>query len=157
LGWGDLHEGGSDPHLMINRSRGQTGQEVYTKQPKTAAGRRRVDLPAFVANALRQYRAQQVDRGVPVGPENDVWSGPCGQITPNGLTGKYRDFIAARGLPKVRFHDLRHTFATHRIREGWSPTAIQRVMGHASVAITFGTYGHVFPEDAARMASQVDA
>ena len=54
--------------------------------------------------------------------------------------------IAAHaGLPNVRFHDLRHFFASMLIAQGESAKYVCDQMGHSSIQVTFDTYGHLFP------------
>lgn len=50
------------------------------------------------------------------------------------------------GLPKIRFHDLRHTFATVLLSRGTHPKVVQEMLGHASVSQTMDTYSHVLPD-----------
>ena len=55
-------------------------------------------------------------------------------------------------LPKIRFHDLRHTHATHLLKAGVHPKVAQERLGHATIAVTLDLYSHVMPgmqEDAA--------
>ncbi len=59
-----------------------------------------------------------------------------------------RDFwgsLRRAGLRRIRFHDLRHTFAALLIAEGAHAKAIQEAMGHSSIAVTMNTYGHLMP------------
>jgi hypothetical protein len=54
--------------------------------------------------------------------------------------------IAAHaGLSRVRFHDLRHFFASMLIAQGESAKYVCDQMGHSSIQVTFDTYGHLFP------------
>jgi integrase len=46
----------------------------------------------------------------------------------------------------VRFHDLRHTAAALMVAEGAHALAVSRRLGHSSIAVTFDTYGHLFPD-----------
>jgi integrase len=48
--------------------------------------------------------------------------------------------------PTVRFHDLRHTFATLMLKGGEHPKVVQEMMGHANINITLDTYSHVLPD-----------
>ena len=64
----------------------------------------------------------------------------------------------AAGLePSIRFHDLRHAFASALISAGCSVKAVQRALGHASASITLDTYGHLWPGDEDRIRQAVDA
>jgi integrase len=60
-----------------------------------------------------------------------------------------RDFwplLKQVGLRRIRFHDLRHTFATLLIDQGESPKYIQAQLGHASIQATMDRYGHLLPD-----------
>ena len=48
-------------------------------------------------------------------------------------------------LPHVRFHDLRHTHATHLLKQGVHPKIVSERLGHSNIAITLDTYSHVLP------------
>jgi site-specific recombinase XerD len=57
-----------------------------------------------------------------------------------------RPAVKRAGLPDdVRYHDLRHTYARLLIAEGAHPRAIMERLGHSSIQVTLGTYGHLFP------------
>jgi integrase len=57
-----------------------------------------------------------------------------------------RPAVKRAGLPDdVRYHDLRHTYARLLIAEGAHPRAITERLGHSSIQVTLGTYGHLFP------------
>ena len=59
-------------------------------------------------------------------------------------------------LPRVRFHDLRHSHATHMLASGIHPKIAQERLGHATVAITLDLYSHVLPGMQADAAVRVD-
>ncbi len=55
-------------------------------------------------------------------------------------------FVATKpGLPTIRFHDLRHTFATLMFSNGEHPKIVQEILGHAQITLTLDTYSHVLP------------
>ncbi len=62
--------------------------------------------------------------------------------------------VARTGLPKIRFHDLRHAHATHLLAKGVHPKVASERLGHSNVGITLDLYSHVIPgmqEDAASL------
>jgi len=68
----------------------------------------------------------------------------------------WRPTAARAGLPGVRFHDLRHHFASALIASGCSIKAVQAAMGHESAQITLDTYGHLWPSDTDRIRGAVE-
>jgi integrase len=58
--------------------------------------------------------------------------------------------LTAAGLAHIRFHDLRHTFASLLIQQGESLAYVRDQMGHASIQITVDTYGHLVPGETGR-------
>ena len=72
---------------------------------------------------------------------------------PDRFSAAWPEFLARRGLPHVRFHDLRHAHATFMLMQGVHPKVVSERLGHASIGITLDTYSHVLPtmqEQAAR-------
>lgn len=66
----------------------------------------------------------------------------------DGTNLTYREFnrvLKAVELPKIKFHGLRHSFATYLLSEGENPKIVQEMLGHSSIGITMDTYSHVVP------------
>ncbi len=59
---------------------------------------------------------------------------------------KFIPTLKEAGLKKIRFHDLRHTYASIQIDLGANPKYIQSQMGHSSIRITLDTYGHLMKD-----------
>ncbi len=63
--------------------------------------------------------------------------------------------LTAAGLPRMRFHDLRHTFASLLIDQGENVVYIQKQLGHSKPTVTLDIYGHLMekhrPEAAAKL------
>jgi integrase len=57
-----------------------------------------------------------------------------------------KPLLKRAGLPQIRFHDLRHTFATLLLSRGTHPKVIQEMLGHANISQTMDTYSHVLPD-----------
>jgi len=69
--------------------------------------------------------------------------------------------IRHAGVPRIRFHDLRHTAATLRLAAGTHPKVVQEMLGHANISITLDTYSHAVPgmqaDSAEKMAALIEA
>ncbi len=57
----------------------------------------------------------------------------------------FQPLLAAAGLPKIRFHDLRHSAATLLLTQGIHPKIVQERLGHANISVTVDIYSHVLP------------
>lgn len=57
----------------------------------------------------------------------------------------FKPMLKRAGVPRIRFHDLRHTAATLALKEGVHPKIVQEILGHSQIAITLDTYSHVLP------------
>lgn len=70
----------------------------------------------------------------------------------------WKPAVNAAGLPEqLRVHDLRHICAALLIQQGAHPKAIQAHLGHSTITVTMDLYGHLFPDDAARLADALEA
>lgn len=70
-----------------------------------------------------------------------------GSIHPRTLSESFARLVRSAGVPKIRFHDLRHTYATVALRDGVNPKIVSERLGHDSVAFTFDVYTHFLPGD----------
>ncbi|MDD5605669.1 MAG: tyrosine-type recombinase/integrase [Dehalococcoidales bacterium] len=61
------------------------------------------------------------------------------------LSGNFRKIVRAAGLSSIRFHNLRHTFASLTLLSGAPPEVISEALGHSSVAFTMDVYSHIIP------------
>src|SRR5713101_4121478 len=62
------------------------------------------------------------------------------------VTHHFQRLLEQAGLPKRRFHDLRHSCATLLLAQGVSPRVVMEVLGHSQISLTMNTYAHVLPE-----------
>ena len=69
----------------------------------------------------------------------------------------FSKWIRRTGLPRIRFHDLRHTHATQGLLENIHPKIISERLGHSSVGITLDTYSHVLPGMQEEAVTRIDA
>lgn len=133
-------------------------------EPKTARGRRTIDLDPATVMALRRWLVAQKAERLAAGPAwrdlGLVFARANGEPLGEIIGHRFDRLVEQSGLPRVRFHDLRHTHATLLLAAGVPAHVVSRRLGHASEAFTLMQYGHVLPgqqRDAAeRMAAMVD-
>ena len=125
--------------------------EARTGEPKTRAGRRNIALDPATVAALRSHRVQQAqhrlafggrwqDTGLVVTREDGSPASP--QIFSKSFVAEARK----AGLPRIRLHDLRHSWATAALGAGVPAKVVSERLGHANIAITLDTYSHVMPQ-----------
>ena len=128
--------------LSVRRALLDAGGHREIADPKTAKGRRRVDLPDLAVSALQTHRVQLA---ATPHPESWVFTDVRGGTLrrSNFLRRNWAPLLASAGLDGVRFHDLRHTCASFLLAAGTHPKVVQERLGHATIGITLDTYSHV--------------
>ena len=121
-------------------------KETTTKTHKI----RRVDVSpqlASVLQALKETRQIEASLAGQTMPEW-VFLSPTGhRLNDDLLRAAFHACLETAGLRRVRFHDLRHTYASLMIQQGANPKYIQQQLGHGSISITLDIYSHLFPGD----------
>lgn len=133
------------------------------KEPKTSHSRRRVAMTPKLALYLREYRAERESLywqlRQPLTLDSLVFANIEGKpLDPCVLSHDFARIVKRAGLRGVRFHDLRHTFASLMLLRGAKPKVISEALGHASVAFTMDTYSHIIEgmqEDAMALLDEV--
>jgi integrase len=134
--------------LVTTQARRAGDPGMAWSEPKTDKGWRTVALDAETVALLRAHRANQLEERLAAGPEYDdqdlviatVFGKP---VHPKTLTWYFSRAVRRTGLPKIRLHDLRHSYATLALKAGIHPRVVQERLGHANVGITLDTYSHV--------------
>jgi integrase len=78
-------------------------------------------------------------------------------LDPSWQTNRFNEVLLKLGLPKIRFHDLRHTAATVLLFQGVHPKVVSEMLGHATITLKLDTYSHVGPIMHEQVAAQMDA
>jgi integrase len=130
--------------------------------PKSPRSRRTVTLPAVVVEALRAHRTRQEGERRRAGTEWEDWSlvftTPLGRpLDASNVTHVFQRHLERAGLPRQRFHDLRHACASLLLAQGVSPRVVMEVLGHSQITLTLDTYSHVIPALQADAAARMDA
>lgn len=130
---------------------------VRESDTKTEAGNRVMALDPQTLQALLDYVASWAEERRLLGQSSRllfVW--PDGTpVHPDTITELFGKHLAAAGLPKIRLHDLRHSYASAALKSGVSPKVVSERLGHTSAAFTMQTYMHVIPGMDAAAAHQV--
>ena len=66
--------------------------------------------------------------------------------SPDYISHRFNDLLKKHGLPHIRFHEIRHTFATHALTSGVDAKTLAGILGHTNASFTLDTYTHVTPD-----------
>ena len=119
----------------------EKGKPLTTGDTKTYAGTRKIVLPPSTAQLLRERKKTAPTEWIfpnPFDPEQP--------IAPGTAYNRLKALLKETGLPDIRFHDLRHTFATHAIASGVDAKTLSGILGHTNASFTLDTYTHVTPD-----------
>ncbi len=136
--------------LSIDEATAEVGGKVIFGTPKTHTCRV-VPFPAFLAGPLTELIAGR-------GPDELLFTAPGGGVLRN-TNFRSRVFEHAKadlGLGALRIHDLRHTAASLAVAAGANVKVVQRMLGHASAAMTLDVYTGLFAEDLDSVAERLD-
>jgi integrase len=134
--------------LRVQKQLQRIDGKLVLTEPKTARSRRTIALPPFAVDAIRHHRVRQLEERLAAGERwHDsglVFTSTVG--TPLEPRNTLRDFhrtLRLAGLPRKRFHDLRHTCATLLLIQGEDLWVVMDVLGHSQITLTANTYQHV--------------
>lgn len=147
--------------LAIVESAEQTKDGVRYKEPKSGRART-VALSSTAVAELKAHRVRQAEEQLRLGIRPDQDSFVVAQVDgsalqPRSLTHEWVRLLAKTDLPRIRYHDLRHTHASQMLAAGVHPKVASERLGHSSIGITLDLYSHVMPGMQADAAEQVDA
>lgn len=137
LRWTDLNLETGELHINRTLHKGHGGELVVGK-PKTSASKRRIFLPPSTLALLRKRKEHSVSEWIfpdLLKPER------C--MNPDSAYHRMKTLLKAAGCPQIRFHDLRHTFATHALTSGVDAKTLSGILGHTNASFTLDTYTHV--------------
>ncbi len=137
LRWTDFDE--KTGMLRIRRSvTSRKGGGVQVGETKTETGARSILLPPSTAEILRERKKKSFSQWIfhdPVQPELP--------LSPATAYRRMKTLLRYAELPSIRFHDLRHTFATHALSSGVDAKTLSSILGHTNASFTLDTYTHV--------------
>ena len=156
----DLAAGRLTVGLALSRRR--AAAPVLT-EPKTERSRRTLPLPPAAVEALRAHAERQRFEERKVGA---AWDNAAGLVfvaedgrplESSVALWALRRSLAAAGLPKMRFHDLRHAYATLTLQTGASLREVMEGLGHSDIGTTGNVYAHIAPATMRRVADDLEA
>ncbi len=137
LKWSDINWAISQIHVRRSLVLG----EIET--PKSKAAVRAVIVPPILISVLKKHQLS-----CPIGELNLVFPNREGKImhAENMIRRHYLPALRRSGLRRIRFHDLRHTYASLLIAQSENLKFIQQQLGHSSAQVTLDRYGHLMPQ-----------
>ena len=117
------------------------------KSTKTEKARA-VTLPKFALNELRRWKREQAEALLTLGIRQSGETLVCARQDgdakqPESLTHEFTYLVSKAEVPRVRFHDLRHSHATQLLSSGVHPKIVQERLGHSTITTTMDLYSHV--------------
>ena len=148
--------------MRVVESLEQTKARLRVKAPKSEKARA-VSLPVFAIDELRRLKREQAEHLLRLGVRQDFDTLLCARadgapIQPRSLTHEFTRLInRTKDIPRVRFHDLRHSHATQLLLAGVDPKVAQERLGHSTIGVTLDLYSHVTATMQEDAAARIDA
>ena len=153
LKWADLDR--STRRVSVRRTVQSLAGRPVEFDVKTRTSRRCVDLdPATITELDRWRRRLRLD-GLPHGPDDWMFCNRAGRfLNPESLSQLFDRVVQRSEVPRIRFHDLRHTHASLLVANGVPIKVVTERLGHAHPGFTMHTYQHLLPGMSAAAAEQ---
>lgn len=145
----------------LEETRPAEGRATLRFKPPKSGHRRAVTLPKFALEEIRRLKKEQASELLGIGVRQTGESLVCGRydgapMVPESLTHEFARLVGSSGLPKVTFHGLRHSHASHLLKTGAHPKIVQERLGHSTIAITMDLYSHLMDGMEAGAATKID-
>ena len=137
--------------LTVNKQIYDVKGELQLSTPKTKTSIRKLTLPPAVVAVLREYQATVDSRWMFPSPVKE----DC-PMTPCAVRRRLQKILEHAGCKHVRFHDLRHTFATLSLQNGMDVKTLSAMLGHVSAATTLDIYTHITDDMRHTAAANID-
>jgi integrase len=159
LRWSDVDlEAGT---ISINATLTRMNGAWHRSPPKTAGSVRTVHLSTRGLTALKAHRLRMAEEMLPFRERTEgetlVFLHRGAAINGFHVTERaLKPLLRRSGLPVIRFHDLRHVFASLMLSQGWRPDLVAQMLGHTNPATTLRIYAHLMPGDQAAAMARLD-
>jgi integrase len=153
LKWADLDTQGK--RVSICRTIQSLAGRPVEFGAKTRTSRRCVDLDDTTAAVLNRWRRRLTREQLPHGVDDWMFCNTTGRfLNPESISQLFARTRDRSGLPRIRFHDLRHTHASLLVAHGVPIKVVTERLGHAHPAFTMHTYQHLLPGMSAEAANR---
>lgn len=142
--------------IYIRESRVRYASKTIVKRPKNNSSIRTFPLIKNVGTYLKTLKQKQVANGTYENEGYICCSDNGIPLEPDYLSHKFEHIITKCGLPKMRFHDIRHSTASYLLKIGLSMKEIQVWLGHSDVGTSMNIYGHIDTEMKANAAKKLN-
>lgn len=133
--------------LSVTKSLNRVKCEDIISEPKTQRSNRRIHLPKFVVDEMKEYINMLYGRTA----KDRLFT-----VTKSYLEKEIKRGAELAGLKEIRVHDLRHSHASFLISQGVDIATISNRLGHEKISTTLNTYSHMFESSAAGVADMLD-
>lgn len=164
--------------LRVERQLKRLHGSWYLEAIKTGErGESTIRLPQVAVDVLRRHRARQdgarsaagsswsddwpqliftfAGSGLRQGPGRRPSGRPGDPLQPTTVSKEFPTAVVEASVPRLRFHDLRHSSASFLLHMGIPPLEVARILGHSSVTTTMTIYAHAIEEQTSPRAAQI--
>lgn len=155
LKWADINM--REKYIHVNKTlqriymkdlNGNSYSRITIASPKTLKSRRIIPINSSLYELLKHYMKNE--------SESYVITGTRDFIEPRAYRNQFKKFMELNKLPNIRFHAIRHTFATRCISAGTDYKTVSELLGHSSVNLTMNLYVHCQMEEKRKCIEMLD-
>lgn len=135
-------------YISIQRTLVKSKSTLSLQEPKTKGSIRTIKVPEFALQALKAHQMKQKEIKMRLGAAYEdqdlvvaTWTGS--PVDPADINKDFKIGCEFANVPKIRFHDLRHTHATLLLQLSENPKVVSERLGHSDITITLNTYSYV--------------
>lgn len=153
LKWGDIDIEHKLLHVnrtvqRICKQNGNRKTKLVITEPKSSHSKRCIAIPDFLIPYLLKFRGNDDDY---------VLSGSEKLVEPRTMQYRYKNLLEAANVENANYHQLRHTFATNCVENGFDAKTLSIVLGHSTISLTLDRYVHPNRQYERRMMNSLSA
>ena len=148
--------------LTVSKALQRVASRLQFVEPKSKSSKRVIPLTQLAVSALRAHRIRQLEDRLVSGSkweeQNLVFPNTEGKpLDAGNMVREFHKALRRAELPRIRFHELRHTCASLLLTQGVPMKVVQELLGHSDYYLTANTYSHVVPELKREAADRLDS